>query len=186
MLIFIKLFFFRRWICKLCLRSGTPWVTTVTAATMSPVTTSLWRGAPAIQILLRWANIYAYSPYLQCSGSMTFMCGSGSADPCLWLMDLDPGSGSCYFLHWPPRCHQKTNLKKSFSAYYFLKVPGTFSSFFNDKKAKRSHEVTKQYESRFFLVFLLDDRRTRIQEAQKHMQPTDLDPQHCRCHLLNR
>ncbi len=25
----------------------------------------------------------------QCSGSMTFWCGSGSADPCLWLMDPD-------------------------------------------------------------------------------------------------
>ncbi len=26
----------------------------------------------------------------QCWGSMTFWCGSGSADPCLWLMDPDP------------------------------------------------------------------------------------------------
>ncbi len=26
----------------------------------------------------------------QCSGSMTFRCGSGSADPCLWLIDPDP------------------------------------------------------------------------------------------------
>ncbi len=25
----------------------------------------------------------------QCSGSMTFLCGSGSADPCLWIMDPD-------------------------------------------------------------------------------------------------
>jgi hypothetical protein len=25
----------------------------------------------------------------QCCGSMTFWCGSGSADPCLWLMDPD-------------------------------------------------------------------------------------------------
>jgi hypothetical protein len=28
----------------------------------------------------------------QCSGSMTFWCGSGSADPCLQLMDPDPDS----------------------------------------------------------------------------------------------
>jgi hypothetical protein len=37
-------------------------------------------------------------------------------------------------------------------------------------------------ESRFFLLFLLDDRRTRIriQKAQKHTDPsTDPDPQHC-------
>jgi hypothetical protein len=37
----------------------------------------------------------------------------------------------------------------------------------------------------FFLLFLLDDRRIRIriQEAQKHMDPTDpdADPQHCLC-----
>ena len=26
----------------------------------------------------------------QCCGSMTFWCGSGSADPCRWLMDPDP------------------------------------------------------------------------------------------------
>jgi hypothetical protein len=30
----------------------------------------------------------------------------------------------------------------------------------------------------FFLLFLLDDRRIRIREAQKHMDPTDPDPQH--------
>ncbi len=44
----------------------------------------------------------------QCCGSMTFWCGSGSADPCLWIMDSDPnpdpGSGSCYFRHWPSKC----------------------------------------------------------------------------------
>ncbi len=32
------------------------------------------------------------------------------------------GAGSCYFRHWPPRRLQKPNLKKNFSAYYFLKV----------------------------------------------------------------
>jgi hypothetical protein len=30
----------------------------------------------------------------------------------------------------------------------------------------------------FFLLFLLDDRRIRIREDQKHMDPTDMDPQH--------
>jgi hypothetical protein len=28
----------------------------------------------------------------------------------------------------------------------------------------------------FFLLFLLDDKRIRIREAQKHMDPTDPDP----------
>ncbi len=47
----------------------------------------------------------------QCCGSMTFWGGSGSADPCLWLVDpdSDPGSGFFYFCHWPSRCQQKTN-----------------------------------------------------------------------------
>jgi hypothetical protein len=51
--------------------------------------------------------------YNQCCGSMTFWCGSGSADPCLylWLMDLDPGgpktcgSGSPTLIIINPYCH---------------------------------------------------------------------------------
>ncbi len=54
----------------------------------------------------------------QCYRSMTFWggSGSGSADPCLWLMDPDPnpGSESCYFRHWPSRCQQKTNFLTQF------------------------------------------------------------------------
>jgi len=52
---------------------------------------------------------------MQCCGSMTIRGGSGSADPCLWLVDPDPdsdpdsGSGSCYLRHCPSRCQQKTN-----------------------------------------------------------------------------
>jgi hypothetical protein len=59
-------------------------------------------------------------------------------------------------------------------------------------KIKSPTEVTKQQESRFFLLFLLDDRRIRIhpsdywiriREAQKHVDPvdpdSDSDPEHC-------
>ncbi len=60
---------------------------------------------------------------LQCCGSMTFWGGSGSADPCLWLMDPDPGSRSSYFRHWPSRCQQKTN----FLTQFFLFI--TFWSY---------------------------------------------------------
>jgi hypothetical protein len=71
---------------------------------------------------------------------------------------------------------------KVFSAYYFLKV-----HLHHYSKIKSQKEVTKQRESRFFLLFLLDDRRIRIriQGTPKHMDPTDLDPdadqdpQHC-------
>jgi hypothetical protein len=31
--------------------------------------------------------------------------------------------------------------------------------------------------SRFFLLFLLNERRIRIQEAQKHVDPVDPDPE---------
>ncbi len=55
-----------------------------------------------------------------------------------------------------------------------LLFEGTFTSFFKDKK------------SWFFLLFLLDPDPylwladpDRIQEAQKHMDPMDPDPQHC-------
>jgi hypothetical protein len=49
------------------------------------------------------------------------------------------GLGSCYLHHWPSRRQQKTNLeKKSFSAYYFLKV---HLHHFKSKKSKRSHKT---------------------------------------------
>ncbi len=72
--------------------------------------------------------------------------------------------------------------------FCLLLFEGTFTgtSFFKDKKSK---EVTKQKESRFFLLFLLDDRRIRIRihtsdqwiriRAQKHVDPEDRDPEHC-------
>ncbi len=65
--------------------------------------------------------LMVHSRLKQCGGSMTFWGGSGSADPCLWLMDPDPVS--CYFRHLPSRCQQKTNFYYTiFSAYYFLKL----------------------------------------------------------------
>jgi hypothetical protein len=67
----------------------------------------------------------------------------------------------------------------SFSADYILKV-----HLHNFSMVKSQKEVTKQWESRFFLLFLLGDRRIRIriQESQKYTDPTDPDsdpdPQH--------
>ncbi len=58
------------------------------------------------------------------------------------------GSWSCYFRPWPSRRRQ--NL--SFSASYFLKA-----HLHNFSKIKSHKEdITKQEESRFFLLFLLD------------------------------
>ncbi len=86
-----------------------------------------------------------WCPTFLCRGSMTFWGGSGSAVPCLLLMDPDldsdpdpdPGSGSCYFRHWPLRCQQKTN----FLTQFFLLI--TFWSYiyiiFQRQKVKKSH-----------------------------------------------
>ncbi len=79
-----------------------------------------------------------------------------------------------------------TNLKKVFLLFTF---EGTLTSFFKDKKSKRSH---KTVGIKVFLLFWLEDRRIRIrtraltheririQEAQEHMDPADPDPQHCK------
>ncbi len=101
------------------------------------------------------------SMHQQCSGSMTFWCGSGSADPCLWLMDPDPdhGSGSCYFHQWPSRCQQKNNFLKLFfnfdtifSAYYFLKVH--LHHFSKIKSQKESQNSRNQGFSYYFCMMI--------------------------------
>ncbi len=53
-----------------------------------------------------------------------------------------------------------TNLrdaKKKLSAFYVLKI-----HLHHFSKIKSQKEVTKQYESRFSLLFLIDDRKIRI------------------------
>jgi hypothetical protein len=84
--------------------------------------------------------------------------------------------------------------KKLFKKRYFclLLFEGKFTSFFKDKKSKRSHETVR---IKVFLLFLLDDRRIQIRnrihtsdkwilirEAQKHVDPgvpdSDPDPVH--------
>ncbi len=57
-------------------------------AAVVPVAHAIKAGFPYIQ---RKGNVITWGvPTYQCSGSMTFWCGSGSADPCLLLMDPDP------------------------------------------------------------------------------------------------
>jgi hypothetical protein len=69
--------------------------------------------------------------WIQIRGSMSLTNGSGSG--------FGSGSRSLYFHHCPSRCQQKTNLKKSFSAYYFLKV-----LLHHFSKITSQKEVTKQ------------------------------------------
>ena len=87
---------------------------------------------------------------------MTFWggSGSGSADPCFWLMDPDPdpGSGSRYFRHWPSRCQQKTN----FLTQFFLLI--TFWSYsyiiFQKLKVKESQNSRNQGFSYYFCMMI--------------------------------
>ncbi len=75
------------------------------------------------------AQFYSGSRFLtyrvclkQCSGSMTFWCGSGSGspDPCLWLMDpdLDPDPDPSIFII----DLQDTNRKRIFLKMFFCIV----------------------------------------------------------------
>ncbi len=68
----------------------------------------------------------------QCSGSMTFWCGSGSgySDPCPWLMDPDPA----IFVIDLQDANKKQTFYFIFSAYYFLKI---HLHLFSKKKSKK-------------------------------------------------
>jgi hypothetical protein len=84
---------------------------------------------------------------------MTFWGGSGSADPCLWLMDPDPGSESCYFRHWPSRCQQKNKFFHTiYSAFYFLKLH--LHHFSNIKSQKESQNSRNQGFSYYFCTMI--------------------------------
>jgi hypothetical protein len=86
--------------------------------------------------------------FWQCSGSMTFWCGSGSgsADPCLWLMDPDPTIfvidlqdatifSACYFLkvhlHYFSKIKSQKESQNSrtqgFSYYFCMMIEGSGS-----------------------------------------------------------
>jgi hypothetical protein len=72
-------------------------------------------------------------------------------------MDPDADSDLSIFIIDLHDANKKIILKKSFSAYYFLKV--LLHHFSKDKKAKRCHKIV---EIKVFLIFLLNDRRIRI------------------------
>jgi hypothetical protein len=76
-------------------------------------------------------------------------------------MDPDPDAGPdpSIFIIDIQDANKGLILKKSFPAYYFLKVQYFYIIF---PKIKSQKEVTKQKKSRFFLLYLLNDRRIRI------------------------
>ena len=67
-----------------------------------------------------------------------------------------------------------SDLHDVYKIFCFLIFEGPFTVH-HFSKIKSHKEITKQLESMFFLLFLLD-RRILIREARKHMDPTDPDP----------
>jgi hypothetical protein len=80
----------------------------------------------------------------------------------LTIMDPDPNADPdpAIFVIDLQGANKKLFLKKSFSVYYLLKV-----HLYHFSKIKSPKEVTTQWESRFFLLFLHDDRRIRIRTS---------------------
>ncbi len=92
-------------------------------------------------------------PFQQCCRSVT-LYGSGSTDPYFWL--TDPASDHAFFFS----DHQIANNKLwSFFSFFFFEGTVHLHHFSKIKSHKGNH---KTVGSRFFLLFLLDDRRIRI------------------------
>jgi hypothetical protein len=78
--------------------------------------------------------------YNQCCGSKTFWYGSGSvsSDPCLCLMDPDSDPDPAIFVIDLQYANRKLIIFLNF--FCLLLFEGTFTSFFKDKKSKRSNK----------------------------------------------
>ena len=81
----------------------------------------------------------------QFCGSMTFWYGSGSADPCLWLIETDPDP-AIFVIDLPD-----ANKKLIFLIYFFclLLVEGTFTF----SKIKSQKESQNRRNQGFLTVF---------------------------------
>ncbi len=71
----------------------------------------------------------------QCSRSMKFWCGSGTGDPCLWLMDPDPAIFIIDLQDANKKRIKKVLLLITFCRYIYI--------IFKDKKSKRSHKTVE-------------------------------------------
>ncbi len=86
----------------------------------------------------------------QCSGSMTFWggSGSGSSDPCFWLMDPDPA----IFVRDLQDSSKNLIFYTIFSAYYFLKAH--LHNFSKIKSQKESQNRRTQGFSYYFCMMI--------------------------------
>ncbi len=85
---------------------------------------------------------------------MTFWCGSGSgsgsADPCLWLMD--PG----IFCHWPSRRQPITNFFKSFSVYYFWRYIYIIFQRLKVKKKSQKWQNSRNQDFSYYFCLMIE------------------------------
>ncbi len=82
--------------------------------------------------------------YNQCCGSVTFWYGSGTTDPCLWLIDLDPDPDPAPF----------TDLQDANKKQFLMFLEGTFTSFLKIKKKviQKSQKSRNQSFSYYFCL----------------------------------
>jgi hypothetical protein len=113
---------------------------------------------------------------------MKFWYGSGSAGSMLLTTGSGFGSGTCIFVIGLQDSNKKIIFCQSFAPYYFLKV-----HLHHFSKIKSQKEVTKQKESRFFLLFfnfclIIEGSGTvpltNGSGLPKNMQIRDPEPQH--------
>ncbi len=93
-----------------------------------------------IELLLCVSNRYfIYLKPNQCCGSMTFWCGSGSgsADPCLWLLNPDPDPDPAIFVIDLQDANKKIFFIFIFSAYRYYFWRYIYITF-KDKMSKES------------------------------------------------
>ncbi len=93
-------------------------------------------------------------PENQCSGSMTFWggSGSGSSDPCFWLMDPDSDPDPAIFVIYLQDASKKLIFNTIFSAYYILKVH--LHHFSKIKSQKKSQNRRNQGFSYYFCMMI--------------------------------
>ncbi len=119
----------------------------------------------------------------QCSGSMKFWGGSGSlsADPCLWLVDPDPGSWIRILLFLSltfQDASKKLIFNTIFSAYYFLKVHlHNFSKIKSQKEPQNSRNQGFSYK--FCMMIEGSGSRAGSGSGYLWLLDPDPEPEHC-------
>ncbi len=105
-----------------------------------------------------------------CCGSVIFLDGTGSADPCLWPMDPDPDP--VYFRPWPLRRQQKT--------IFFCLLPGTFWRyghyiiFLRWKVPKKSQYSKNQGFSYYFCLMIEGSGSVPLTNGSGSRRPKDI------------